>query len=59
MDGALIAAIERDLAGRRVVITDHTGGAGYAVEYELCFDRRGLLTSRTKRDLERGVGVGV
>ncbi|MET3902016.1 YD repeat-containing protein [Paenarthrobacter sp. 4246] len=47
VDGALIAAITRDLAGRRVVITDHTGGAGYAVEHELCFDRRGLLTSRT------------
>lgn len=47
VDGALIAAISRDVAGRRVVITDHTGGAGYAVEHELCFDRRGLLTSRT------------
>ncbi|WGM22007.1 DUF6531 domain-containing protein [Paenarthrobacter sp. OM7] len=47
VDGALIAAIERDLAGRRVVITDHTGGAGYAVEHELCFDRRGLLTRKS------------
>ncbi|BCW57451.1 DUF6531 domain-containing protein [Arthrobacter sp. StoSoilB20] len=53
VDGALIAAIERDLAGRRVVITDHTGGAGYAVEHELCFDRRGLLTRRSN-----GTGTG-
>ncbi|WP_354517704.1 RHS repeat-associated core domain-containing protein [Paenarthrobacter sp. 4246] len=48
MDGTLIAAITRDLAGRRVVITDHTGGAGYAVEHELCFDRRGLLTRKSR-----------
>ncbi|MDR6986383.1 RHS repeat-associated protein [Paenarthrobacter nitroguajacolicus] len=47
VDGALIAAIERDLAGRRVVITDHTAGAGYAVEQELVFDRRGLLTRKS------------
>ncbi|WP_223944993.1 DUF6531 domain-containing protein [Arthrobacter sp. StoSoilB20] len=53
VDGALIAAIERDVAGRRVVITDHTGGAGYAVERELCFDRRGLLTRRSN-----GTGTG-
>ncbi|NQD89313.1 type IV secretion protein Rhs [Paenarthrobacter sp. CM16] len=53
VDGALIAAIERDVAGRRVVITDHTGGAGYAVEHELCFDRRGLLTRRSN-----GTGTG-
>ena len=30
-----------------MVITDHTGGAGYAVEHELCFDRRGLLTRKS------------
>ncbi|MDI2033286.1 DUF6531 domain-containing protein [Paenarthrobacter nitroguajacolicus] len=53
VDGALIAAIERDLPGRRVLITDHTGGDGYAVEHELCFDRRGHLTRRT-----RGNGTG-
>ncbi|MDR6639738.1 DUF6531 domain-containing protein [Paenarthrobacter nitroguajacolicus] len=47
VDGTLIAAITRDLAGRRVVITDHTAGAGYAVEHELCFDRRGLLTRKS------------
>ncbi|MDR6637635.1 DUF6531 domain-containing protein [Paenarthrobacter nitroguajacolicus] len=47
VDGALIAAIERDLPGRRAVITDHTAGAGYAVEHELCFDRRGLLTRKS------------
>ncbi|MET4542689.1 YD repeat-containing protein, partial [Arthrobacter bambusae] len=53
VDGALIAAIERDVAGRRVVITDHTAGAGYAVEHELVFDRRGLLTRRSN-----GTGTG-
>ncbi len=47
VDGTLIAAIERDLPGRRAVITDHTAGAGYAVEHELCFDRRGLLTRKS------------
>ncbi len=55
VDGALIAAITRDLAGRRAVITDHTGGAGYAVEHELCFDRRGLLTRRSNGN---GTGTG-
>ncbi|MDR6985768.1 RHS repeat-associated protein [Paenarthrobacter nitroguajacolicus] len=53
VDGTLIAAIELDVAGRRVVITDHTGGPGYAVEHELCFDRRGLLTSRTNGNRNR------
>ncbi|MDQ0865108.1 DUF6531 domain-containing protein [Arthrobacter globiformis] len=47
-DGKLLARIERDLIGRRVVITDHTAGDGLAVEHELGFDRRGLLTSRTR-----------
>ncbi|MDR6637639.1 hypothetical protein J2Y68_001277 [Paenarthrobacter nitroguajacolicus] len=31
MDGALIGDVERDLPGRRVVITDPTGRGGYAV----------------------------
>ncbi|WOH20015.1 DUF6531 domain-containing protein [Paenarthrobacter sp. GOM3] len=50
VDGSLITAITRDLPARRVLITDHTGGAGYAVEHELCFDRRGHLTRRTTGD---------
>ena len=48
VDGKLIAAIDRDLLRRRTVITDYTGGDGLAVEHELGFDRRGLLTSRTR-----------
>ncbi|MFK0040039.1 DUF6531 domain-containing protein [Paenarthrobacter sp. NPDC090517] len=47
VDGTLLAAIERESTRRRVVITDHTGGAGYAVEHELCFDRRGLLIRKS------------
>ncbi|GAB14236.1 hypothetical protein ARGLB_061_00010, partial [Arthrobacter globiformis NBRC 12137] len=47
-DGKLLAGIERDPVRRSVVITDHTGGDGFAVEHELGFDRRGLLTSRTR-----------
>jgi RHS repeat-associated protein len=47
-DGKLLAGIERDPARRSVVITDHTAGDGLAVEHELGFDRRGLLTSRTR-----------
>ncbi|WP_410558215.1 DUF6531 domain-containing protein [Arthrobacter globiformis] len=47
-DGKLLAAVDRDPARRRVVITDYTGPAGLAVEHELGFDRRGLLTSRTR-----------
>lgn len=50
VDGALVTAIERDLPARRLVITDHTGGAGYAVEHELCFDRRGHLTRKSTGD---------
>ncbi|WP_416403329.1 DUF6531 domain-containing protein [Arthrobacter sp. LFS091] len=50
VDGSLVTAIERDLPARRVVITDHTGGAGYAVEHELCFDRRGHLTRKSTGD---------
>ncbi|MEJ1115168.1 DUF6531 domain-containing protein [Paenarthrobacter sp. CCNWLY172] len=56
VDGTLLAAIERDLAGRRVVITDHTGGAGYAVEHELCFDRRGLLTRKSNGNGTQALG---
>jgi RHS repeat-associated protein len=48
VDGKLVAAIERDPMRRRVLITDHTGGDGLAVEHELGFDRRGLLISRTR-----------
>ncbi|WP_146067416.1 DUF6531 domain-containing protein [Arthrobacter sp. SX1312] len=55
VDGRLVASIERDVMNRRVVITDHTGntgagasGDGLVVEHELGFDRRGLLTSRTR-----------
>jgi RHS repeat-associated protein len=47
-DGKLLAALDRDPVRRRVVITDHTGPDGLAVEHELGFDRRGLLTSRTR-----------
>ncbi|WP_345147576.1 DUF6531 domain-containing protein [Arthrobacter ginkgonis] len=50
-DGQLLAAVERDVARRRVIITDHTGPDGLAVEHELGFDRRGLLTSRTRAGL--------
>ncbi len=48
VDGKRITSIERDLLRRRVVITDHTGPDGLAVEHELGFDRSGRLTSRTR-----------
>ncbi|WP_394251280.1 DUF6531 domain-containing protein [Arthrobacter pityocampae] len=48
VDGRLIAAIDRDPLNRRVVITDHTGNDGLVVEHELGFNRRGLMTSRTR-----------
>jgi RHS repeat-associated protein len=48
VDGKLLAAIDRDLARRRTVITDHTAGDGFVVEHELVFDRRGQLLSRTR-----------
>ncbi|AXJ10163.1 DUF6531 domain-containing protein [Arthrobacter sp. PM3] len=47
-DGKLIAGVERDPLRRRMIITDHTAPDGLAVEHELGFDRRGLLTSRTR-----------
>ena len=47
-DGKLLAAVERDLIRRRVIITDYTGADGLAVEHELAYDRRGQLTSRTR-----------
>jgi RHS repeat-associated protein len=47
-DGKLLACIERDLVRRRVVIADYTAGDGLAVDHELVFDRRGLLTSRSR-----------
>ncbi|WP_434995864.1 DUF6531 domain-containing protein [Arthrobacter sp. Ld5] len=48
VDGRLLAAIERDVMNRRVVVTDHTGNDGLVVEHELGFNRRGQLTSRTR-----------
>jgi RHS repeat-associated protein len=48
VDGKLITSIERDPLRRRVVITDHTGPDGLAVEHVLGFDRCGRLTSRTR-----------
>lgn len=48
VDGKLLAAVERDLIRRRVIITDYTGADGLVVEHELAFDRRGQLTSRTR-----------
>ncbi|WP_264356271.1 DUF6531 domain-containing protein [Pseudarthrobacter sp. MM222] len=48
VDGKLLAAVERDLIRRRMIITDYTGADGLAVEHELAFDRRGQLTSRTR-----------
>ena len=47
-DGKLIAAVDRDVIRRRVTVTDHTRPDGLAVEHELAYDRRGLLTSRTR-----------
>ncbi|MFL4475199.1 RHS repeat-associated core domain-containing protein [Paeniglutamicibacter sp. MACA_103] len=48
VDGELVSALERDLLRRRVVVTDYSGANGLAVEHELSFDRRGLLTGRTR-----------
>ena len=47
-DGKLLAVVERDLIRRCVVITDYSAGDGLGVEHALGFDRRGLLTSRTR-----------
>ncbi len=47
-DGKLLAAVERDLNRHSVVITDYTAGDGLGVEHVPGFDRRGLLTSRTR-----------
>ena len=48
VDGNLLAAVERDLIRRRMIITDYTGADGLEVEHELAFDRHGQLTSRTR-----------
>ena len=47
-DGTLLATIDRNMASRRVVISDYTGPDGLVTDHELGFDRRGLLTSRTR-----------
>ena len=47
-DGKTLTNIDRDLAGRRVVISDCTSADGLITEHELGFDRRGLLTSRSR-----------
>ena len=42
-DGKLLAAVDRDLIRRSVIITDYTAGDGLGVEHVLGFDRRGQL----------------
>ncbi|MEC5193550.1 MULTISPECIES: RHS repeat domain-containing protein, partial [unclassified Arthrobacter] len=48
VDGKLLAAVERDLIRRLIIITDYTGADGLAVDHELGFDRRWQLASRTR-----------
>ena len=47
-DGEVLSTISRDLVNRRVVVEDHTAPDGLVTEHEFGFDRRGLLTSRTR-----------
>lgn len=48
VDGVLQSEIRRDAFDRTLVVTDHTRGAGRAVEHELRYDRRGLLVRRAR-----------
>ncbi|MCJ1714542.1 DUF6531 domain-containing protein [Curtobacterium sp. VKM Ac-2922] len=48
VDGTLQSEVHRNPRERTVVVTDHTRGAGLAVEHELQYDRRGLLVRRTR-----------
>ncbi|WP_156463507.1 DUF6531 domain-containing protein [Curtobacterium sp. Leaf183] len=48
VDGVLQSEIRRDAFDRTLVVTDHTRGAGRAVDHELQYDRRGLLVRRSR-----------
>ncbi|MFJ3032792.1 DUF6531 domain-containing protein [Curtobacterium pusillum] len=48
VDGAVQFELRRDALGRKLVVTDHTRGAGRSVEHELHHDRRGLLVRRSR-----------
>ena len=48
VDGSVQSEIRRDGVGRTLVVTDHTRGAGRALEHELQVDRRGLLLRRSR-----------
>jgi RHS repeat-associated protein len=50
VDGAVQSEITRDTVHRTVVVSDHTRGAGRAIEHELQHDRRGLLLRRARGD---------
>ncbi|WP_144760259.1 DUF6531 domain-containing protein [Curtobacterium sp. 9128] len=48
VDGVLQSEIRHDPVARTLVVTDHTRGAGRAVDHELELDRRGLLVRRAR-----------